>query len=292
MKYPNIIIPLVLSVLIVSCTSEKVVTQPYQTDERERQVNWAMVELNNLYAALNLYRMDFGEAPDTIAQLWWLQYLDICLPDLPGDSSYVDIMPSFDWWSFDFVKAADSVTCITCTSLELMVDGPGHTITYDLADGSFSGYGMEFTNPFIYIYLIGEFINPLLVFDLDEPLSDAETHRRFEIIRQVNWAAEFFRPLRSAILMYLQDCGEPPPDFAELVDLGYVGVPPPLLKWWEFSFEVYRVSDTVWNLTLLHAVSTEDMAGGAGDSLSYHFSIFFNPYSGRWARWKSPFVGL
>ena len=277
-----------LSFIIASCTNEP--TAP-SVDDREisREVNWALVELNNLSAAHTFYKQDYGEDPDTIASLWRLGYLDIWV-GLPEDCTYVEMMPSYDWWKFDFVRQGDSVSGFVAVSLKPMVDGAGHIITYDLADGSFSGYGMEHVDGLIFTHLIGRFMYPLLVFDLDTPLDGAETRRRFEVIREVNWAAEFFRPLRNAVLMFIQDYGEAPPDFSTLVEQEYIEPPSAVVEWWDFGFEAWE-SHGDWEVYRVYAISTEAMAGGAGDSLIYNFSHWTGPYGGAWARWKSPFVG-
>ena len=287
-------------VSVVSCTESPVSNEP---DQRQiaREVNWALLELNNLEAMREVYWQDVGEDPDSIARI--CLYLDRCLYQnkwiiTPSDSSYTAIMPSYRWWQFDLVSANDTVHEFTAVSTAEMATGAGRLIRYNVNTGSFVGYGLEYADPAVFTQLLGVFINPLLIFDSSASFDPTETRRRMEIVREVNWAAESFLWLKSAITMFVADYGRPPTNYLQLDTLGYITPPQALLQWWEFAFELNQISEHDWSILKLHAISTDRMAGGAGDSLTYFPGrIWYGDYGrweyvGGWARWKSPFVGL
>jgi hypothetical protein len=299
MRYWLIVISAMVAVIIVSCTDSPVSDEPDQ-GEIAREVNWALLELNNLEAVREVYWQNYGEDPDSIAQLY--PYLDTCFYQWDGvpaspDSAYTAIMPSYKWWQFGMVASGDTIHQFTATSTAEMVGGAGHVLTYNVVSGIYDGYGMDAANPMLFAYLLGRFINPLLIFETSATFDLHEARRRMEIVREVNAAAESFMGLKGSIIMFVNDYGEPPDSYVQLDTLEYISLPPAFTEWWQFAFELRYVTGSRWDIIKLHAIATDEMAGGGGDTLTYFPGRYWYgdfgrwEYIGKWARWKSPFVG-
>ncbi len=251
---------------LVACMKVLIPVKEDISVEIGREVNWAVIALNNFAAAIKDYSHDFGEDPDKVEDLY--PYLEHffhfgTVPYLE-DSSYIENSPVHKWWKFNLGFENDRVTSIFCVSSDLMIKGAGHRITYSLATARFTGYGLEYINPEIYPFLMECFIDPHFILVPGETWDPEEAARHFLMIRQVNWAAVTIGGLYNAIKMYWEDNGEDSEHPDTLEEMGYALISPPVHLWWDFAWSGLNP------ITHIHAISTELMVGGVGDTLTFN----------------------
>ena len=87
----------------------------------------AKTTINAIWQASQVFYQDKGEWPATIEELEQEKFLEI------SQSTALQ-------WSFQIV-GAPPIT-ITAISTEQMRGGAGHTVTYNIQDGSWTGYGL------------------------------------------------------------------------------------------------------------------------------------------------------
>lgn len=87
----------------------------------------AKTTINAVWQAAQVFYQDKGEWPATIEELETEKYLQI------ADATKLQ-------WTFQIV-GAPPIT-ITAVSTEQMRGGAGHTVTYNIQDGSWTGYGL------------------------------------------------------------------------------------------------------------------------------------------------------
>jgi len=87
----------------------------------------AKTTINAIWQAAQVYYQDKGDWPANVEDLETQKYLQI------SDATKLQ-------WSFSIV-GAPPVT-ITAVSTEQMRGGAGHTVTYNIQDGSWVGYGL------------------------------------------------------------------------------------------------------------------------------------------------------
>lgn len=283
MKHASLLF--IVCLAFIACTDTVGPVEEENLAEISREVNWAFVELNNFAATLKYYRADWGEDPDSIECLF--PYLEFFYfnpgsdPDSTG-GSYTDYTPVHKWWDFNLEFENGKVTGIYCVSRNEMIDGAGHKILYTLATAQYSGYGMKYVSPSLYPLLIEVFIHPGLLFFPDENWDPEEVTKRFLMIRQVNWGCVAIGAFYNGIKMYRQDYGRDPEHPGTLTDLEYVEISPPVRLWWNFAWSGLDP------ITHIHAVSTELMVGGAGDTLTFNLEI--GRFEGELLEYISPWI--
>jgi prepilin-type N-terminal cleavage/methylation domain-containing protein len=87
----------------------------------------AKTTINAIWQAAQVYYQDKGDWPNTVEDLEQEKYLEI------AESTKLQ-------WNFNIV-GAPPVT-ITATSTEQMRGGAGHYVTYNIQDGTWTGYGL------------------------------------------------------------------------------------------------------------------------------------------------------
>jgi hypothetical protein len=87
----------------------------------------AKTTINAIWQAAQVFYQDKGEWPQTIEDLENEKYLEI------AEATNLQ-------WTFQMV-GAPPIT-ITAISTEQMRGGAGHTVTYNIQDGSWTGYGL------------------------------------------------------------------------------------------------------------------------------------------------------
>lgn len=87
----------------------------------------AKTTINAVWQATQVFYQDKGEWPATVEDLENEKYLEI------SEATRLQ-------WTFAIV-GAPPVT-VTATSTEQMRGGAGHTVTYNIRDGSWTGYGL------------------------------------------------------------------------------------------------------------------------------------------------------
>lgn len=87
----------------------------------------AKTTINAIWQAAQVYYQDKGEWPGTIEDL--------------ENEKYVEIAKSTSLqWTFQIIGAPPQT--VSATSTEQMKGGAGKTVTYNIEDGSWGGYGM------------------------------------------------------------------------------------------------------------------------------------------------------
>ena len=87
----------------------------------------AKTTINAVWQAAQVFYQDKGEWPATIEELEQEKYLEV------ADATRLQ-------WTFSIV-GAPPIT-ITAVSTEQMRGGAGHQVTYNIQDGSWTGYGL------------------------------------------------------------------------------------------------------------------------------------------------------
>lgn len=87
----------------------------------------AKTTINAVWQAAQVFYQDKGEWPATVEDIQNEKYLEI------SEATQLQ-------WTFAIV-GAPPVT-VTATSTEQMRGGAGHTVTYNIRDGSWTGYGL------------------------------------------------------------------------------------------------------------------------------------------------------
>lgn len=279
-------IPLSLILLVLcACTDDPISVDANREIELSRQVNWAVIELNNFAAALREFRRDEGDDPARIEDLYF--YMALHSYGMPGgnpnDNDYDENSLVHSWWNFRLIRDQDRVLQFYCISREAMIDGSGHQISYNLATGRYSGYRIDMIDKRLYPLLLEYFIDPtfLLTPGKEWNQEDFETHML--ACRQVNWAASSMGAIYNAVKMYRQDYGEEPPNVQELIDLYYVVLSPPVLLWWDFTL----VGENP--ILAIEAISSDQMALGAGRS--FRFNTQTGRFEGELWEYISPWLG-
>lgn len=284
MRFKLFVISIIAFFVLIGCAANQLIVLPDTTPEIAREVNWAVVELNNLAVVRRWYRCDYGEDPERIEDLFphLERYSGLLRRNNTSDGGNVCSSPVYDWWDFNLGFTGEVVDRIFCVSTELMAEGADNKITYTLSTASYSGYGLNYLYPGLYPLLIERMIDGAILFTEGELWNPAEVEQRFKIIRQVNWAGATIGAFYNAVKMYRQDYGEDPVSRRELTEQEYVEIPAPVDLWWEFHWQGINP------ITHIHAVSTELMAGGAGDTLSYNIET--GEFEGPLTKYLSPWV--
>jgi prepilin-type N-terminal cleavage/methylation domain-containing protein len=87
----------------------------------------AKTSINAIWQAAQVFYQDKGDWPATIDELEQQKYLQL------QDATKLQ-------WTFQIVGAPP--VSISATSTEQMRGGAGHTVTYTIADGTWTGYGL------------------------------------------------------------------------------------------------------------------------------------------------------
>jgi len=251
---------------LVACMKVLIPIKEDNSVEIGREVNWAVIALNNYAVALKYYSRDYGEEPGSIENLYPYLELFFHIGTVPyaEDSSYIENSPVHKWWKFNLGFENDRITSIFCVSSDLMINGAGQRINYSLTTARFTGYGLEYINPEIYPFLLECFIDPHFILVPGKTWDPEEAARHFLMIRQVNWAAVTIGGLYNVIKWYRQDYGEDPAHPDTLEEMEYISISPPVDLWWDFAWSGLNP------ITHIHAISTELMARGAGDTLTFN----------------------
>lgn len=274
----------IILLLAGSCSDNPIeVPQTHQV-ELERQVNWAVIELNNFAAAYKLYQFDQGSVLNSIEPLYYYMYL---LQNRHSDttftpSDYIDNLPVYRWWTFRVKLSGSEVSGFECISRENMIDGSGHFISYDMATARYSGYRIELIDPRIFPLLLEYYIDPSFFLVPGEEWDPEEYATRMTISRQVNWAAATMGAIYNAAKMYRQDYGYDPSSVEELLVLEYLEISPPVMDWWYFTL--------IGSMPLaeIEAISTANTAIGAGYCLLYDVEL--GRFKGELLEYLSPWM--
>ncbi len=289
--YSNFLSYLIIMVVLLSCgcTDQYNPVDENREADVAREVNAAVIELNNLAAAVKYFRRDFGGDPGSVNSLYpyLVNFRSPQSENLDSLSNlYKETSIAQKWWDFRLINSGDNRIEIDCISNEAMSESSGHRISYNLSTAQYSGYGLELVYTHLFPYLLEYFIDPKFIIYPGAECDPEKMREHYRIVRQVNWAAASIGAIYNGLKMYRQDCGEEPPDPDELEELEYLETSPPVKLWWNFAVTWNADSPPNTRWTAIHAVSSEMMAGGAGDTLT--FDLQTGEFGGAWHKYLSP----
>ena len=90
----------------------------------------AKIQIKNIYMSADMYKQENGEYPADLSDM---------------EDGYLDLKPSvLEKWGFELdIDESGETGTIVATSTEKMGGGADNVITYDVATGTFTGYGQE-----------------------------------------------------------------------------------------------------------------------------------------------------
>ena len=90
----------------------------------------AKIQIKNIYMSADMYKQENGEYPSDLSDM---------------EDGYLDLKPSvLEKWGFELdIDESGETGTIVATSTDKMGGGADNVITYDVATGTFTGYGQE-----------------------------------------------------------------------------------------------------------------------------------------------------
>ena len=90
----------------------------------------AKIQIKNIYMSADMYKQEKGEYPSDLSDM---------------EDGYLDLKPSvLEKWAFELdIDESGETGTIVAASTDKMGGGADNVITYDIATGTFSGYGQE-----------------------------------------------------------------------------------------------------------------------------------------------------
>ena len=90
----------------------------------------AKIQIKNIYMSADMYKQENGEYPTDITDM---------------EDGYLDLKVSvLEKWAFTMeIDESGETGTISAESLDKMGGGEGNTVTYDIATGTFTGYGQD-----------------------------------------------------------------------------------------------------------------------------------------------------
>lgn len=127
-RIPLFVLILCLTASVTSCTDSA--TTPERDEWAEanvtRKINYAAMGINSLLIASKMYHQDYGEAPDSVDDLFDLEYLSLPV--------YV-----LQWWRFTFETDASSGEHTAIAAEGQFEEALGDSLVFDLITGEFRG---------------------------------------------------------------------------------------------------------------------------------------------------------
>ena len=90
----------------------------------------AKIQIKNIYMSADMYKQENGSYPTALDDM---------------EDGYLDLKPSvLEKWAFELdIDESGETGTIVATSTDKMGGGADNVITYDVATGTFTGYGQE-----------------------------------------------------------------------------------------------------------------------------------------------------
>ena len=90
----------------------------------------AKIQIKNIYMSADMYKQENGEYPTDLTDM---------------ENGYLDLKPSvLEKWTFELeIDESGETGSITATSTDKMGGGADNTITFDIATGTYNGYGQD-----------------------------------------------------------------------------------------------------------------------------------------------------